>query len=91
MTHPPRQLEKVGAVGLERPVVFEMRVNADGTFQAVVTEKIIQITVLPPADVHRRAEATSEPRRHEVTSLAEVEAAIGVSLPAEVHELYASG
>lgn len=86
-----QRLEKVGAVGLERPVVFEMRVNADGTFHALVTEKIIQITsYLPPTYtvVLKPRESFS---RREVSSLAEVEAAIGVSLPAEVHDLCASG
>lgn len=82
--------QTLGAVGANRPVVFEMRVNADGTFHALVTEKIIQSTsLLPPTYT---VVLKSRPvRAHEASSLADVEAAIGASLPAEVHELYASG
>lgn len=84
-------VEKLGAIGPDRPVVFEMRVNADGTFHALVTEKIIQIASYLPPTYTVVLKPRESPSRREVSSLAEVEAAIGVSLPAEVHELYASG
>lgn len=83
-------LDSLRQVGLDRPVVFEMRVNADGTFHALVTEKVLQSTgYLPPT--YTLVLKPRPPRPHKASSLADVEAAIGVSLPAEVHELYASG
>ncbi len=84
-------LATLGAVGLKRPVVFEMHVAADGTFEAVVTEQIIQATGhLPPTYtvVRKPRPRVATPV---VTSLADVEAVIGASLPAEVHELFSSG
>ena len=84
-------LEKLFAVGLDRPVVFEMRVRADGTFDALVTEHILQATsMLPPTYTVVR----KRPKRPDVppaATLADVEAVIGAPLPAEVHELYARG
>lgn len=84
-------LEKLFAVGLDRPVVFEMRVRADGTFDALVTEHILQATsTLPPTYTVVR----KRPKRPDVppaATLADVEAVIGAPLPAEVHELYARG
>ncbi|GGU16032.1 SMI1/KNR4 family protein [Lentzea flava] len=76
-------------VGLDRPAVFEMRVDADGTFEALVTRDVIQGTSYLPPSYTVLLKPRQRPVRHEVSSLAEVEAAIGVSLPREVHELYA--
>jgi cell wall assembly regulator SMI1 len=76
-------------VGLDRPVVFEMRVDADGTFEALVTKDIIQSTSYLPPTYTVVLKPHQRPGRHELSSLAEVETAIGVSLPPEVHELYA--
>jgi cell wall assembly regulator SMI1 len=76
-------------VGLDRPVVFEMRVDADGTFEALVTQDIIQGTSYLPPTYTVVLKPQQRPGSHEVSSLAEVETAIGVSLPREVHELYA--
>lgn len=83
-------LDTLRKIGLDRPVVLEMRVEADGTFHAFVTEKVIQYTgYLPPTYTVVLKPRPSRP--HEASSLADVEAAIGAPLPAEVHELYASG
>ncbi|KOV82030.1 SMI1/KNR4 family protein [Nocardia sp. NRRL S-836] len=76
-------------LGLDRPVVLELRVEPDGTFEAVVTEGIVQVTSsLPPTYTFVR-KPPQRPTEFEVTSLSEVEAVIGASLPVEVHELYA--
>lgn len=83
--------ETLFKLGLERPVVFEMRVRPDGTFDALVTENIIQATGhLPPTYTVLRKQPR-QPSLPAVSSLAEVEAVIGAPLPQEVHELYASG
>ncbi|MCP2250718.1 SMI1/KNR4 family protein [Lentzea aerocolonigenes] len=94
-----RQLESLVALGADGPVVFEMRVEPDGAFTALLTEGIQQQdSLLPPT-----YSLVFEPRprqlippyeRTEVTStgpLAAVEAELGVPLPGEVHELYLSG
>ena len=83
-------LDTLRRLGLDRPVVFEMRVGADGTFHALVTEKVIQSTGhLPPT--YTVVLKPRPPRPHEASSLTDVEVAIGAPLPAEMHEFYASG
>ncbi|MGW6448620.1 SMI1/KNR4 family protein [Lentzea sp. NPDC055074] len=78
-------------LGLDRPVVLELRVFPDGTFEAVVTEDIAQGTGhLPPTYTVLR-NRPERPAMPAVSTLADVEAVIGAPLPAEVHELYASG
>ena len=73
-------------------IIFELRVEADGTFETRVFEGVILEGAghVPPIYTVVR-----EPRYrsidHEASSLAEVEAVIGAALPAEVHELFASG
>ncbi|MET9632620.1 SMI1/KNR4 family protein [Lentzea sp. NPDC006480] len=85
------QLTALAALGEERPVVFEMRIEADGTFEALAAGNIIQSTGnLPPTYTVVR-KPRFQPNEHKASSLAEVEAVVGASLPPEVHELYASG
>ncbi|MEV6244462.1 SMI1/KNR4 family protein [Lentzea sp. NPDC051838] len=85
------QLTSLSAVGEERPVVFEMRIEPDGTFEAYVTSDIVQRTGYLPPTYTVVLEPRFRPDAHNASSLAEVEAVIGASLPADVHELYASG
>ncbi|MFI6102405.1 SMI1/KNR4 family protein [Lentzea sp. NPDC051213] len=81
------------ALSGERPAVFELRVEADGTFEARMTDDIILegAGYLPPIYTVVQKPRYHPPSEHTATSLADVEAVIGVSLPAEVHELFASG
>lgn len=88
---PYPMLMTLDEVGTEGPVVFEMRVEADGTFEALVTDDgIMQGTELPPSYT-----VLLKPRYPAgvptASSLAEVEAVLGASLPTDVHELYARG
>ncbi|HEX7306863.1 SMI1/KNR4 family protein [Lentzea sp.] len=82
-------LTSLRQVGLDRPAVFEMRVDADGTFEALVTRDVIQGTTMLPPTYTVLVTPRERPVRREVSSLAEVETAIGVTLPPEVHDLYA--
>ncbi|ANZ38778.1 hypothetical protein BBK82_24635 [Lentzea guizhouensis] len=82
-------MERLWRLGLDRPVVLELRVERDGTFEAVVTEGVVQVaSSLPPTYTFMR-KPPLRPTKPEISTLAEVEAAIGASLPTEVHELYA--
>lgn len=84
---------------ISRDVVLDMRIERDGTFEALVTNGIKQFTgYLPPSYtvvLQPRPRHLFEPyERTEVVGdgpLAHVETAIGARIPAEVHELYRSG
>ncbi|SDF42087.1 SMI1 / KNR4 family (SUKH-1) [Lentzea fradiae] len=82
-------LESLREVGLDRPVVFEMRVEENGTFQAVATRDIIQVASLLPPTYTILLKPPPRRERREVSTLAEVESVIGVSLPPELHDLHA--
>ncbi|KJK39760.1 hypothetical protein UK23_40605 [Lentzea aerocolonigenes] len=87
--HAPSR-ETLTPIGAIRPTVFEMRINADGTFHALVTEITVKDNShIPPT--YTIVLKPRPPRPHLASSLADVEAAIGAPLPAEVHEFYASG
>lgn len=80
-------------------VVLEMRIERDGTFEALLTNGINQYTgYLPPSYtlvLEPRPRHLFEPyERTEVVSdgpLAHVETELGVRIPADVHDLYRSG
>ncbi|WP_112276924.1 SMI1/KNR4 family protein [Lentzea terrae] len=89
----PHHPSVADVISVELPgTAFELQVQADGTFEARVPEDVILEAVgsVPPIYTVVR-----EPRyrsvEHKASSLAEVEAVIGAALPAEVHELFASG
>ncbi|MDT7784062.1 MAG: hypothetical protein QOF58_2481 [Pseudonocardiales bacterium] len=85
------QLTTLPALAEEGPVDFEMRIEADGTFEALVAGGIIPSTGHLPPTYTVVLKPRFQPNEHKASSLAEVEAVIGASLPAEVHELYARG
>lgn len=80
-------------------VVLEMRIERDGTFEALLTHGITQWTgYLPPSYtvvLEPRPRELFEPHeRTEVVGdgpLGHVETELGVRIPAEVHDLYRSG
>ncbi|MEU0883451.1 SMI1/KNR4 family protein [Lentzea sp. NPDC005914] len=80
-------------------VVLDMRIERDGTFEALLTDGIKQFTgYLPPSYtvvLQPRPRHLFEPyERTEVVGdgpLAHVETELGVQIPAEVHDLYRSG
>ncbi|WP_090097103.1 hypothetical protein [Lentzea jiangxiensis] len=84
---------------LPRDCVLEMRIERDGTFEALLTNGIKQFTgYLPPSYtvvVEPRPRELFEPHeRVGVVSdgpLAHVEAALGARIPADVHDLYRGG
>lgn len=75
-------------LGVDQPVVLELTVTGDGTFEAVVTRDIIQVASMLPPTYTVVLEPRDRPAMPEVSSLADVEAALGVTLPVELHELY---
>lgn len=83
--------DKFAAVARELITVV-LKVEADGTFEAHFTEDVlIERTELHPPLYTVVRKPRCVPGKTEASSLAEVEAVLGAALPAELHELYASG